>query len=167
MIELQHIGYEVEQWSVNGTPVSGETDSTYTYTAGSAGAVITVAFRPVEYTVSWTAEHGTVTADGYSGSAASIRGGTQVTFTAAPHNGYVFDHWTIDGETLTNETATLRWTVPTGQEATMEYAIEAVFTENTTTYSVTYDASGEHHLYRRSRGVRLCEGVAGGWCSRA
>ena len=135
-------GYEVEQWSVNGTPVSGETDSTYTYTAGSAGVVITVAFRPVEYTVSWTAEHGTVTADGYSGSAASIRGGTQVTFTAAPHNGYVFDHWTIDGETLTNETATLRWTVPTGQEATMEYAIEAVFTENTTTYSVTYDASG-------------------------
>ena len=136
------IGYEVEQWSVNGTPVSGETDSTYTYTAGSAGAVITVAFRPVVYTVSWTAEHGTVTADGYSGSAASIRGGTQVTFTAAPHNGYVFDHWTIDGKTLTNETATLRWTVPTGQEATMEYAIEAVFTENTTTYSVTYDASG-------------------------
>lgn len=135
-------GYEVEQWSVNGTPVSGETDNTYTYTAGSAGAVITVAFRPVEYIVSWTAEHGTVTADGYSGSAASIRGGTQVTFTAAPHNGYVFDHWTIDGETLTNETATLRWTVPTGQEATMEYAIEAVFTENTTTYSVTYDASG-------------------------
>ena len=135
-------GYEVEQWSVNGTPVSGETDSTYTYTAGSAGAVITVAFRPVEYTVSWTAEHGTVTADGYSGSAASIRGGTQVTFTAAPHNGYVFDHWTIDGETLTNETATLRWTVPTGQETTTEYAIEAVFTENTTTYSVTYDASG-------------------------
>lgn len=135
-------GYEVEQWSVNGTPVSGETDSTYTYTAGSAGAVITVAFRPVEYTVSWTAEHGTVTADEYSGSAANIRGGTQVTFTAAPHNGYVFDHWTIDGETLTNETATLRWTVPTGQEATMEYAIEAVFTENTTTYSVTYDASG-------------------------
>ena len=135
-------GYEVEQWSVNGTPVSSETDNTYTYTAGSAGAVITVAFRPVEYIVSWTAEHGTVTADGYSGSAASIRGGTQVTFTAAPHNGYVFDHWTIDGETLTNETATLRWTVPTGQEATMEYAIEAVFTENTTTYSVTYDASG-------------------------
>ena len=135
-------GYEVEQWSVNGTPVSGETDSTYTYTAGSAGAVITVAFRPVAYTVSWTAEHGTVTADGYSGSAASIRGGTQVTFTAAPHNGYVFDHWTIDGKTLTNETATLRWTVPTGQEATMAYAIEAVFTENTTTYSVTYDASG-------------------------
>ena len=135
-------GYEVEQWSVNGTPVSGETNSTYTYTAGSAGAVITVAFRPVEYTVSWTAEHGTVTADGHSGSAASIRGGTQVTFTAAPHNGYVFDHWTIDGETLTNATATLRWTVPTGQEATMEYAIEAVFTENTTTYSVTYDASG-------------------------
>lgn len=127
---------------MNGMPVSGETYSTYTYTAGSAGAVITVAFRPVEYTVSWTAEHGTVTADRYSGSAASIRGGTQVTFTAAPHNGYVFDHWTIDGETLTNETATLRWTVPTGQEATMEYAIEAVFTENTTTYSVTYDASG-------------------------
>ena len=135
-------GYEVEQWSVNGTPVSGETDSTYTYTAGSAGVVITVAFRPVEYTVSWTAEHGTVTADGYSGSAASIRGGTQVTFTAAPHNGYVFDRWMIDGETLTNKTATLRWMVPTGQEATMEYAIEAVFTENTTTYSVTYDASG-------------------------
>ena len=135
-------GYEVEQWSVNGTPVSGETNSTYTYTAGSAGAVITVAFRPVVYTVSWTAEHGTVTADGYSGSAASIRGGTQVTFTAAPHNGYVFDHWTINGKTLTDEIATLRWTVPTGQEATMAYAIEAVFTENTTTYSVTYDASG-------------------------
>ena len=134
-------GYEVEQWSVNGTPVSGEMASTYTYTAGSAGAVITVAFRPVVYTVSWTAEHGTVTADGYSGSAASIRGGTQVTFTAAPHNGYVFDHWTIDGKPLTNVTATLRWTVPTGQEATTEYAIEAVFTENTTTYSVTYDAS--------------------------
>ncbi len=83
-----------------------------------------------------------MTADGYSDSAASIRGGTQVTFTAAPHNGYVFDHWTIiKRDPLTNEIATALDS-STGQEATMEYAIEAVFTENTTTYSVTYDASG-------------------------
>ncbi len=64
-----------------------------------------------------------MTADGYSDSAASIRGGTQVTFTAAPHNGYVFDHWTIDGETpYKRDCNAAGWTVPTGQEATMEYA---------------------------------------------
>ena len=127
-------GYEVAQWQVNGVPAAGETGNTFTYTAESegVGAAVAVTFRQVEYTVSWSGTNGTVSAQGYGGSSASIRGGTQVTFTAEPNPGYVVAGWTVNGQKVTEGVSggTMTWTVPNGQAADVpveRYEIRAIF----------------------------------------
>ncbi|MGM9564897.1 InlB B-repeat-containing protein [Evtepia sp.] len=137
-----YTGYEVKAWKVNDEPVEGETGNTFTYTAnGTTGAVISVEFQPVKYTVNWSAQNGTVTAEGQTGSSAQIRGGENVTFTAVPGTGYVFDHWTVNGVELENATAaSFAWTVPTGAKADTAYDICAVFVKATVEYTVTYSA---------------------------
>ena len=143
-------GYEVEQWSVNGVKQS-ETGNTFTYTAktvGSVGAAISVTFQPVKYSITWGGTHGTVTADGYDGSSAGIRGGETLTFTATPANGYKFDHWTVNGVKSEGAMNPLAWTVPHGQAETTpvnSYEIRAVFVSDEQTHTVTYtvnDAAG-------------------------
>ena len=137
-------GYEVEQWSVNGVKQS-ESSNTFTYTAkttGSVGAAISVTFQPVEYSITWGGTNGTVTAAGYDGSSAEIRGGKALTFTATPANGYKFDHWTVNGAKYEETTNRLVWTVPHGQadESTPvnSYDIRAVFVSDEQTHEVKY-----------------------------
>ena len=75
-------GYEVKEWKVDGTPVKDATGNTYVYTAdGMTGAAISVTFQPVKYSITWGGTNGTVTAAGYDGSSAEIRGGKALTFT--------------------------------------------------------------------------------------
>ena len=136
-------GYEVAGWSVNGVEVSGESALSYTYTAPAdgAGAAISVTFQQVEYPVSWGGSNGTVTASGYTGGSAAIRGGTAVTFTAEASEGYVLTGWTVNGEEVPaegNNSASLTWVVPNGlaqDPPVNEYEIEAVFGRGS--YSVT------------------------------
>ena len=143
-------GYEVEQWSVNGVKQS-ETGNTFTYTAkttGSVGAAISVTFQPVKYSITWGGTNGTVTAAGYDGNSAEIRGGKALTFTATPANGYKFDHWTVNGVKSEGAMNPLAWTVPHGQAETTpvnSYEIRAVFVSDEQTHTVTYtvnDAAG-------------------------
>ena len=139
------VGYEVEQWLVNGVKQS-ETGNTLTYTAqetGSIGAAISVSFQQVEYPVAWGGTHGTVAAAGYDGNQADIRGGTDVTFTATPANGYKFDHWTVNEVEQTEKSTTFVWTVPNGKAADAPvnaYNIQAVCVPDTQSYTVTYAA---------------------------
>lgn len=139
------VGYEVEQWLVNGVKQS-ETGNTLTYTAqetGSIGAAISVSFQQVEYPVAWGGTQGTVAAAGYDGNQADIRGGTNVTFTATPENGYKFDHWTVNETEQTETSTTFTWTVPNGKAETPavnEYNIQAVCVPDTQSYTVTYAA---------------------------
>ena len=140
-----NVGYEVKEWKVNGTVVTDAAGNTYTYTAeGTKGAAISVSFQQVEYPVAWGGTNGTVAAAGYDGNQADIRGGTDVTFTATPENGYKFDHWTVNGERDTTETTnTFTWTVPNGKSETPavnEYNIQAVCVPDTQSYTVTYAA---------------------------
>ena len=136
-------GYEVAGWSVNGVEVPGESALSYTYTAPAdgAGAAISVTFQQVEYPVSWGGSNGTVTASGYTGGSAAIRGGTEVTFTAEAGEGYVLTGWTVNGEEVPaegNNNASLTWVVPNGlaqDPPVNEYEIEAVFGRGS--YSVT------------------------------
>ena len=136
-------GYEVAGWSVNGVEVPGESALSYTYTAPAdgAGAAISVTFQQVEYPVSWGGSNGTVTASGYTGGSAAIRGGTEVTFTAEAGEGYVLTGWTVNGEEVPaegNNSASLTWVVPNGlaqDPPVNEYEIEAVFGRGS--YSVT------------------------------
>ena len=139
-------GYEVEQWLVNGVKQS-ETGNTFTYTAqatGYVGAAISVSFQQVKYPVTWEGANGRVAATGYDGSSAEIRGGTNVTFTATPENGYKFDHWTVNGvRDTTATTNAFKWKVPNGQAAdtpVTAYNIQAVCVPDTQSYTVTYAA---------------------------
>lgn len=145
-----NVGYEVKEWKVNGTVVTDAAGNTYTYTAeGTKGAAISVSFQQVEYPVTWGAENGTVAATGYDGNQADIRGGTDVTFTATPVNGYKFDHWTVNGERDTTETTnTFTWTVPNGKAETPavnDYQIQAVCVSDTQSYTVTYAAESSEN----------------------
>ena len=139
------VGYEVEQWLVNGVKQS-ETGNTLTYTAqetGSIGAAISVSFQQVKYSVTWQGTHGTVAAAEYGENSADIRGGTDVTFTATPANGYKFDHWTVNETEQTETSTTFTWTVPNGKAETPavnEYNIQAVCVPDTQSYTVTYAA---------------------------
>lgn len=138
-------GYEVEQWLVNGIEQS-ETGNTFTYTAqatGSVGAAISVSFQQVKYPVTWEGANGRVAAAEYGENSADIRGGTDVTFTATPANGYKFDHWTVNGTEQTETSTTFTWTVPNGKAETPavnEYNIQAVCVPDTQSYTVTYAA---------------------------
>ena len=136
-------GYEVESWLVNGKAVSGERGTTYTYVADGSGARIAVTFRAVKYSVSWGAENGAVQAAGYSGSSASVRGGTSVTFTAVPDDGYVVGGWAVNGIRQSGQTgSTFTWTVPAGAAEGTEYEIEAILVGGTYRVAVTDPAHG-------------------------
>ena len=142
-------GYEVASWSVNGERIENtQGENTFTYTSQSAntGAAISVEFQQVTYAVSWSAAGGTVTADGYTGTSADIRGGTEVSFTAEPAYGYELTGWTVNGEPQNGESdETFTWTVPNGQAADpalSSYQIEALFELVDTDYTLTYTVAG-------------------------
>ena len=142
-------GYEVASWSVNGERIENtQGQNTFTYTSQSAntGAVISVEFQQVTYAVSWGAAGGTVTADGYTGTSADIRGGTEVSFTAEPAYGYELTGWTVNGEPQNGESdETFTWTVPNGQAAdpaVSSYQIEALFELVDADYTLTYTVAG-------------------------
>lgn len=140
-------GYEVMHWIVNGKIVSGtENQNKYTYSAktNSSGALIKAVFQPVNYTVRWSGENGTVTkTDGETTKEAQVRGGTSIIFHAAPDNGYVLSGWTVNGETVENATnPDFTWSVPLGVPAEQEYTVKAIFQRNATPLTVTYQVEG-------------------------
>ena len=142
-------GYEVASWSVNGERIENtQGQNTFTYTSQSAntGAAISVEFQQVTYAVSWSAAGGTVTADGYTGTSADIRGGTEVSFTAEPAYAYELTGWTVNGEPQNGESdETFTWTVPNGQAAdpaVSSYQIEALFELVDADYTLTYTVAG-------------------------
>ena len=142
-------GYEVSSWSVNGERIENtQGQNTFTYTSQSVntGAAISVEFQQVTYAVSWSAAGGTVTADGYTGTSADIRGGTEVSFTAEPAYGYELTGWAVNGEPQNGESdETFTWTVPNGQAAdpaVSSYQIEALFELVDTDYTLTYTVAG-------------------------
>lgn len=140
-------GYEVMHWIVNGKIVSGtENQNRYTYSAktNSSGALIKAVFQPVNYTVRWSGENGTVTkTDGETTKEAQVRGGTSIIFHAAPDNGYVLSGWTVNGKTVENATnPDFTWSVPLGKPAAQQYEIKAIFQRNATPLTVTYQVEG-------------------------
>ncbi len=109
-------GYTFSKWTENDHVISEE--ATYTYTPqGSAN--LTAVFAPKYYdvTVTYDAQSGIV--DGGTGQYAY---GTEITLTATPAYGWMFDSWMVDGKKKGTD-ATLTWTV------TGTTAIQAVFKE--------------------------------------
>ena len=161
-----YTGYEVASWYVNGVAVADtEQQNTYSYTVDEteSGAVISVSFQPVQYSVSWSGGgHSTVSVDGYESSPASIRGGMSVTFTAEPEEGYIVDGWTVN-DTLQEGVSgnEFKWTVPTGEPEGATYVVAPMF--NTGSFSVNFSQPANGSLAAVAGGEALASGntVAG------
>ncbi len=106
-----HSGYVVDQWTVNGQVV---TDGVVSYPGGGqtlslalgnykdvGNVAVEVSFANSDNTIQFTSDaNGSLTAADGSGnqlsSGSSVAFGASVTFTAAPAEGYMVDHWTVD-----------------------------------------------------------------------
>ena len=159
-------GFVVDQWSINGTPAqTGDNSFTYTAQTADTGADITVSFRQIDYPVSWSTDHGTVTAAGaavnYTGNSANIRGGTTVTFTATGYDGYTLTGWTVNGkQKQSSNSPTFTWEVENGatmNPATNAFVVKPVFSRGSYTVALTQP---EHATVRAN--TDLTRGVTGG-----
>lgn len=146
-------GYKVGCWKVNGKVVDGQTGNTYTYTAdeNGTGAAITVQFVQIDYTVSWSAVNGTVTAKDktdkdYEGDSADIRGGSEVIFTTTPNEAYRVSQWKVNGKVVEGENAnTFTFTVPSGAKETpavASYKVEVVCEKDQFTLTYAQPSNG-------------------------
>ncbi|MEF2865195.1 MAG: fibronectin type III domain-containing protein [Anaerobutyricum sp.] len=146
-------GYKVGCWKVNGKVVDGQTGNTYTYTAdeNGTGAAITVQFVQIDYTVSWSAVNGTVTAKDktdkdYEGDSADIQGGSEVIFTATPNEAYRVSQWKVNGKVVEGENAnTFIFTVPSGAKETpavASYKVEVVCEKDQFTLTYAQPSNG-------------------------
>ena len=90
------------------------------------------------YSVTYTAENGTVTGSIESG--ASVTAGTQLTLTATADSGYSFDHWTVNG-TDAGKDAQLTVTI------TDDTQIVAVFTKNGSSSGGSSSGSSSSRTY--------------------
>ena len=146
-------GYKVGCWKVNGKVVDGQTDNSYSYTAdeNGTGAAISVQFVQVDYTVSWSAKNGTVTAkdkadNAYEGDSADIRGGSEVIFTATPNEAYRVSQWKVNGKVVEGENAnTFTFTVPSGAKETptvASYKVEVICEKDQFTLTYAQPSNG-------------------------
>ena len=146
-------GYKVGCWKVNGKVVDGQTDNSYSYTAdeNGTGAAISVQFVQVDYTVSWSAKNGTVTAkdktdNAYEGDSADIRGGSEVIFTATPNEAYRVSQWKVNGKVIDGENAnTFTFTVPSGAKETptvASYKVEVICEKDQFTLTYAQPSNG-------------------------
>jgi hypothetical protein len=84
--------YIVDKWYVNGYQQA--TGNTTLLLGVNANATVYVTFKPIVYTVSVSAgANGTVSPSG----AVSVNSGDTLNLTASPAQGYVVDHWTLNG----------------------------------------------------------------------
>ena len=107
-------GYSFEGWSVNGETVT--TEETYSFTVTEAVALV-ANFSLDIYAVTAEAnpvEGGTITGEGFSDGEGDYAYGTTCSLTATANEGYTFESWSVDGETVsTDETYTFTVELPT------------------------------------------------------
>ena len=133
-------GYTFSHWSKDGTQVS--TEKTYKAAVAAEGNeyvanFLTVGNSKVNVSVTYNSSYGTVT---YNGNAVQDTGITpyqnsEVTLTATPLSGYVFNGWTVTkGTESTNYTGTELTFVATG-----DMTIEARFSLAVSDYTISTD----------------------------
>ncbi|MGE4484166.1 MAG: S-layer homology domain-containing protein [Oscillospiraceae bacterium] len=127
-------GYIVEGWYLNSIKQDGETENEYTYnylTDDNTGADITVKFIRESYTVTYSAENGSIS--GIDESPVTVQGDTALTLTATPDEGYEFSCWLVDDKNAGSDNQ-LSLTI------TADTDVQAVFITYEDTYTVTFTA---------------------------
>ena len=124
-------GYRFVRWTSDDVTISGNS-----FVMPGHDVTVTAVFEaipPTEYTVTVNhAENGTATA-----SPASATAGTLITLTANPDDGYVLDHWIINGEVRTENT----FRMPTGN-----VEVTPVFRQ-LEVYDITVEISGNGTVF--------------------
>ena len=131
-------GYEIESWTLNGTPYTSTNGKLTCNVSETQGADIKVTIVRKSYQIIFSATAGgTITANvGETAltSPTSVKGDTKVTFTASqPQTGYEFVGWNVDGTTVPDNTS-LTYTLDVSKDTT----VEARYALTTAKYQVTY-----------------------------
>lgn len=131
-------GYEIESWTLNGTPYTSTNGKLTCNVSETQGADIKVKIVRKSYQITFSATAGgTITANvGETAltSPTSVKGDTKVTFTASqPQTGYEFVGWNVDGTTVPDNTS-LTYTLDVSKDTT----VEARYALTTAKYQVTY-----------------------------
>ena len=130
-------GYEIESWTLNGTPYTSTNGKLTCNVSETQGADIKVKIVRKSYQIIFSAtEGGTITAkvdETALTSPASVKGDKQVTFTAStPETGYEFVGWKVDEKTVQSNSDPYVLTV------SKNTSVQACYALTTAKYQVTY-----------------------------
>ena len=123
-------GQTVTGWTVNGESVSSS-GNTLVWTVANGYLTepnvtsyhVAAQFSAGAYSVTYTQPaNGTLTASVESGE--QVSGGTQVTFTAEPDEGYEIDEWTVNGHSVANSSST--YTLNVTENSTVAVTFKAM-----------------------------------------
>ncbi|WP_418371693.1 InlB B-repeat-containing protein [Agathobaculum sp.] len=123
-------GQNVTGWTVNGEAVQGSSN-TLTWTVANGYLTepnvtsyhVAAQFSAGEYEVTYSQPaNGKLTASVESGT--QVNGGTKVTFTAEPDEGYEIDEWTVNGHSVANSAST--YTLNVTENSTVAVTFKAM-----------------------------------------
>lgn len=143
--------YQIEGWYVNGVKQAGTVD-TYTMTVTqNVGAIVRVKLVPVQYTVTFSSDQGSITAKAVEfesdageitiGSGRALNSGSKVTFTAPDVTGYSFTGWTVNS-TTSDETGQTLTIAQLRRDTTVKANYEMIIVNYAVTYGVHTDGKG-------------------------
>lgn len=120
-------GYALSSYDVRDASSNEVTVTDNKFTMPASNVTVSATFAQL-YTISTTADHGTITVT----PSTSVVAGTEVTISASADSGYAFSSWTVTGDATPASTteSTTTFTMPAGNvSVTANYVVSATKTE--------------------------------------